>query len=84
MGAYGAALLARQHFQAGAIGESAFRGLSAVAESSYRPKGFICEGCANNCEISELYIGGELAARWGSRCGRWDKKAAKKAETLLS
>ncbi len=72
MGAYGAALLARQRYREGAVQESAFRGASAVAESDYRPQGFICDGCANNCEISELYIGDDLASRWGSRCGKWD------------
>lgn len=73
MGAYGAALLARQRYLEGAVCQSAFRGLSAVAENNYHPQGFICDGCANNCEISELYIGGQLAGRWGSRCGKWEE-----------
>ncbi|NLA27562.1 MAG: 2-hydroxyglutaryl-CoA dehydratase [Firmicutes bacterium] len=72
MGAYGAALLARQRFLEGAVKKSAFRGASTVAESEYRPQGFICDGCANSCEISELYISGKLAGRWGSRCGKWE------------
>ena len=75
MGAYGAALLARQRYREGSLRESIFRGLPAVAESDYRPQGFICDHCANNCEISELYIGGKLAGRWGSRCGKWEAGA---------
>ncbi len=72
MGAYGAALLARQRFLEGTVERSVFRGASAVAESEYRPQGFICDGCGNSCEISELYIAGKLASRWGSRCGKWE------------
>ncbi len=75
MGAYGAALLARQRFLEGAVKKSVFRGASTVAESEYRPQGFICDGCANSCEISELYISGKLAGRWGSRCGKWESGA---------
>ena len=81
MGAYGAALLARQRFLKGEVQESAFRGLSAVAENNYRPQGFVCNGCANSCEISELYIGGELAGRWGSRCGKWEAGAGQEMKT---
>jgi predicted CoA-substrate-specific enzyme activase len=72
MGAYGAALLARQRYLEGAVKQSAFRGISSVAESDYRPRGFICSGCGNSCEISELHIAGKLAGRWGSRCGKWE------------
>jgi predicted CoA-substrate-specific enzyme activase len=76
MGAYGAALLVRQRFLEGSVKRSAFRGAPAIAESEYRPKGFICDGCANNCEISELYIAENLASRWGSRCGKWETDLA--------
>ncbi|HPU01999.1 MAG TPA: acyl-CoA dehydratase activase [Bacillota bacterium] len=75
MGAYGAALLARQRFMEGTVKHSGFRGIGAVAESEYRPQGFICGDCGNSCEISELFIGGRLAGRWGSRCGKWEARA---------
>jgi predicted CoA-substrate-specific enzyme activase len=71
MGAVGAALLARQKFLAGEVGRTAFRGVSAVAAGGCRPRGFTCTGCANNCELSEIYIQGVLVSRWGSRCGKW-------------
>ena len=71
MGALGAALLARNSCREGVLKETLFRGSASVAGGCYEPKGFICSDCANNCELSELYIEGELAGRWGSRCGKW-------------
>lgn len=71
MGALGAALLARTHWlQTG--GATLFRGLAAIADFCYTPRSFLCGECANDCEISELYINDRLAGRWGSRCGKWD------------
>ncbi len=77
MGALGAALLARQKFIAGENAPFIFRGVGEICASSYSPKGFTCTSCANNCEISSLYINGELISRWGSRCGKWETLAAK-------
>ncbi len=77
MGAFGAALLARQQYrEAGRPAGTAFRGAALVASCSCRSRGFTCSGCANSCEISELIIEGEPAGRWGSRCGKWDGVAA--------
>ncbi|MDN5347310.1 MAG: hypothetical protein PWP65_874 [Clostridia bacterium] len=70
MGALGAALLARERWQKSRQ-PSRFRGLKAIADFRYTPRSFICGDCANDCEISELYIDGQLAGRWGSRCGKW-------------
>ncbi|WP_338823732.1 hypothetical protein MHOCP_19180 [Moorella humiferrea] len=70
MGALGAALLAREKWQKEKP-PSAFRGVRAIAQFKCSPRSFICNDCANNCEISELYIRGELIGRWGSRCGKW-------------
>ncbi|HHX87942.1 MAG TPA: 2-hydroxyglutaryl-CoA dehydratase [Firmicutes bacterium] len=72
MGALGAALLARQQFLSGESSSASFRGVGEISNSSYSPKGFTCSHCANSCEISELYINGELTSRWGSRCGKWE------------
>jgi predicted CoA-substrate-specific enzyme activase len=71
MGALGAALLAQQ-FMERTGRPTKFRGLDAIINFSCYPKGFVCSGCANNCEINELYMGGELISRWGSRCAKWD------------
>lgn len=70
MGAMGAALLAREKWQK-TKAPSAFRGVRAIAQFKCAPRSFICNDCANSCEISELYICGEIVGRWGSRCGKW-------------
>ncbi|MGI9952734.1 acyl-CoA dehydratase activase [Moorellaceae bacterium AZ2] len=70
MGALGAALLARERWLKNG-GTSKFRGVAAIATFRCTPRSFICNDCANNCEISELYVRGELVGRWGSRCGKW-------------
>ncbi|GFN21914.1 acyl-CoA dehydratase activase [Thermanaeromonas sp. C210] len=70
MGALGAALLARERWLKHG-GTSKFRGVAAIATFRCTPRSFICNDCANSCEISELYVRGELVGRWGSRCGKW-------------
>ncbi|TYL10904.1 hypothetical protein MOLA_09870 [Moorella thermoacetica] len=70
MGALGAALLAREKWQK-TKAPSVFRGVRAIAQFKCAPRSFICNDCANSCEISELYICGEIVGRWGSRCGKW-------------
>lgn len=71
MGAYGAALLAMR-----AVNDSnkntKFRGTVDIASFSCYPRSFICNDCANSCEINELYICEELVSRWGSRCAKWE------------
>jgi len=70
MGALGAALLARAHgLKTGS--KTCFHGLQGIADFQYSPRSFICGDCANDCEISELYINGNLAGRWGGQCGKW-------------
>ena len=68
MGAIGAALLARS---AAGIGATRFRGFR-IADLRYDASSSECHGCANQCEIVEIRMEGELLARWGGRCGKWD------------
>jgi predicted CoA-substrate-specific enzyme activase len=71
MGAYGAALLALKR----ASSENAptrFYGYGA-SQRSFKSGGFECDGCPNLCEIVEITADGELVARWGGRCGRWEQ-----------
>jgi predicted CoA-substrate-specific enzyme activase len=68
MGAFGAALLARE---ASDGRPTSFRGFRA-AEVEYRTASFECHACPNLCEIAEIRIASEVAARWGGRCGRWE------------
>ncbi len=39
---------------------------------NYEANTFVCDGCPNICEIVNLSIDGELLARWGGRCGKWE------------
>ncbi|WP_258359065.1 acyl-CoA dehydratase activase [Moorella sulfitireducens (nom. illeg.)] len=71
MGAYGAALLAREMKP----GASAFRGFELIGRE-FRTGGFECQGCANHCEVVELREGRQLLARWGDRCGKWSNAVA--------
>ncbi|MBC7324916.1 MAG: 2-hydroxyglutaryl-CoA dehydratase [Moorella sp. (in: Bacteria)] len=71
MGAYGAALLARE----AGVKTSAFRGFD-LAEREFRSGGFECKGCPNHCEVVELKEGRQVLARWGDRCGKWSNAIA--------
>lgn len=69
MGAFGAALLARDHIiEQG--GKTNFRGFGVTAVE-YQNRSFICQGCPNACEIIEIKQEKDVLARWGDRCGRW-------------
>ena len=69
MGAIGAALLAQERLAV--TGEpSSFKGF-AISDMEFKTSGFECPGCSNNCEIVEIREEGELIARWGDRCGKW-------------
>ncbi|RJQ55596.1 MAG: 2-hydroxyglutaryl-CoA dehydratase [Actinobacteria bacterium] len=69
MGAIGSALLAKVAVPEGE--ESKFKGFS-VSDLTYDTSNFTCKGCANTCEIVKISIEGEVLARWGSRCGKWE------------
>lgn len=69
MGAIGAALLAKEETMR--AGHTYFRGFSA-SELRYQPRSFECQGCANLCEVVEITVEEDVAARWGDRCGKWN------------
>lgn len=69
MGAIGAALLARAEL--GTDYETCFRN-DPIDPSALTTRMFECEHCPNSCDILEIFDGGTLISRWGSRCGRWD------------
>jgi predicted CoA-substrate-specific enzyme activase len=77
MGAYGAALMARQ-----TLGATSFRGFGCTG-GDLSAKGFECEGCANRCEVVGIWRNGEAAACWGDRCGKWSAKPAGIGERAL-
>lgn len=76
MGAIGAAELAREHLEQSG-GNTRFSGLE-VAYSDYQSKSFECRECPNRCEIVEICRDGRSLACWGSRCGKYARKAALK------
>lgn len=79
MGAQGAAVLARL-----AMAERAgtsFRGF-ALSEICFATDTFQCDGCPNICEIVNLSLEGELLARWGGRCGKWEGLGIESTRTV--
>lgn len=69
MGAYGAALLAREAIMQNGK-ETNFRGFD-VKDLEFRTRSFICQGCTNQCEVVEIVSDGTPVGRWGDRCGKW-------------
>ncbi|HZK24436.1 MAG TPA: acyl-CoA dehydratase activase [Oscillospiraceae bacterium] len=69
MGAIGAALLAKSRTEEKQ--STNFRGF-AISSTDYQATSFECKGCPNCCEIVNISADGELLARWGGRCGKWD------------
>ncbi len=84
MGAIGAAMLALENHQ---YTENAtkFKGWN-VADMHFSSITCACNGCSNNCEVITIVEGideiqhvdkikdvkGNIIARWGGTCGRWD------------
>ncbi len=79
MGAYGAALLARDHL-AEQGGDTKFRGFG-ITSAAFQNHSFICPRCPNTCEIIEIKQENEVLARWGDRCGRWSALGSEAALT---
>jgi predicted CoA-substrate-specific enzyme activase len=71
MGAIGAAILAQEHMQGNGHDPTQFRGWE-ISELEYDTLSFECKGCPNQCEVVRIEVDGELMARWGGRCGKWD------------
>lgn len=70
MGAYGAALFARQIRLSDSRSKTGFRGYDAM-KKVYSTKSHECSGCSNMCEVVELISDAMVKARWGDRCGKW-------------
>lgn len=78
MGAIGSALLAKVAMAN--RDETSFKGFC-VSDLTYDTSNFTCNGCANTCEIVKISIEGEVLARWGSRCGKWEVEERVSAST---
>ena len=84
MGAIGAALLAMENHQYTET-PTKFKGWN-VADMRFSSITCTCTGCSNNCEVITIVEGvdevqhvekikdvkGNIIARWGGTCGRWD------------
>jgi len=81
MGAYGAALLARQARLSDKSFRSRFSGFDAV-KRVFSTKNMECNGCANCCEVVQLFSDGAVVARWGDRCGKWSQILSKNGNFL--
>ncbi|MBP3846187.1 2-hydroxyglutaryl-CoA dehydratase [bacterium] len=84
MGAIGAAMLAMEDHQF-TQNKTKFKGWN-VADMHFSSITCACNGCSNNCEVITIVEGvdevqhvdkikdvkGNIIARWGGTCGRWD------------
>ena len=86
MGAIGAAMLAMEHHQYTNC-ETKFKGWT-IKDMEFHSITCTCNGCSNNCEVITILEGketldrgkiekisdikGNIIARWGGTCGRWD------------
>ncbi len=71
MGAIGVALLAHEEMVNNHNG-SKFEGFG-ISEVEYHTSSFECKACPNQCEIAQLSLNGQVLARWGGRCDRWER-----------
>lgn len=71
MGAYGAALLAREKMKKFSQGTD-FYGFENICSGEYDSTSFECNGCSNTCEIIEIEYDGKILSRWGDKCGKWN------------
>ncbi|QEE14635.2 acyl-CoA dehydratase activase [Promethearchaeum syntrophicum] len=73
MGAIGAAILALEEIERRPR-KSSFYGWK-IPDMTFKTVGFECSDCPNVCEVVEIRKNGDLLARWGSKCGKWDDLA---------
>lgn len=80
MGAYGAALIAKEEVLKSG-GNTSFFGFENT-QNDFKAKSIECNGCSNMCEVIEIASNGEVVACWGDRCGKWS--AVKKENQSVS
>jgi len=75
MGAIGAALLIHEEMERTST-NTQFKGFSQV-NLKYQTSTFECKACPNRCEIAQISQNGNIIARWGGRCDKWDRITSK-------
>lgn len=73
MGAYGAALLAREHIRSSSS-KTGFYGFDKL-NGNYTTKSKECSGCSNCCEIVQIELNNDPVVCWGDKCGKWSGTA---------
>ncbi len=76
MGAFGAALLAKERFQEGY--ESTVLSKEKIQDLSFRTKHTRCKGCSNNCLLTINYFSGGHRYISGNRCSKGEGSQRKK------
>ncbi len=69
MGAYGAALLAKEELEINQR-ETGFLGLGNL-KHEFTVQSIDCAGCSNLCEVIKICSNNMPIAYWGDRCGKW-------------
>lgn len=77
MGAIGCCLLAKE--QAARRSITKFNGFD-IINSGYVVKGIECQDCSNLCEVIEIIQDGQIMARWGDKCGKWNSLIKEKVK----
>ncbi|MEJ6951011.1 acyl-CoA dehydratase activase [Natronospora cellulosivora (SeqCode)] len=70
MGAIGAGLLARENILY-KKNKTKFKGFD-ITDIDFKTKSFECDACPNKCEVVNIYQDGQLIARWGFKCTKWE------------
>ena len=79
MGAYGAAILAKEHVHISGT-PTRFLGFDSL-HNEFTARSFECTGCANMCEVIQLISCGQTVAHWGDRCGKWGRQITEENES---
>lgn len=72
MGAYGAALIARDEM-ALSNKQTRFKGFENL-NREFVTESIACTDCANMCEVIRIKADGACIAHWGDRCGKWGQR----------
>ncbi|MFW6035180.1 MAG: acyl-CoA dehydratase activase [Halothermotrichaceae bacterium] len=70
MGAYGAALIVKRSSKK----KSSMKTIGEICQSDFSTNSFICNKCANKCEIVKFVEQGKIVGYLGGRCERWSLK----------
>ncbi|MEQ8201631.1 MAG: acyl-CoA dehydratase activase [Syntrophomonadaceae bacterium] len=82
MGAIGAAILARENYQANRRPTS-FNGTAFILEGEFSTTSHECQGCPNLCEVVCIKRNRRVLAYWGDRCKKWEGSLQGRSEKAV-